>query len=109
MGELTTRFPWELPATPSVENTVALLQRDFAYAVQFTAVLVHSKHPALQMLVNTRRGQIVPRGECRLSDGTTFEMQDVGMPQPNSPTMTVQELVIRVAGAVRELGLEIAP
>lgn len=109
MGELTTRFPWEKPAVQPVEETVELLKRDFAYAVQFTAVLVHSKHPALQMLVNTRRGQIVPRGECRLSDGTTFEMQDVGMPQPNSPTMTVQELIVRVADVVRELGLEIAP
>lgn len=107
MGELTTRFPWE-PAVRSTEDTVALLQRDFAYAVQMTAVLVHSNQPALAMLINTARGQIVPRGQCKFTDGSTFELQDVGMPQPNAPAMTVQELMARLWDVARELGLELA-
>lgn len=100
------RFPWE-PAVRTTEDTVALLQRDFAYAVQYTSVLVHTKHPALQMLVNTRRGQIVPRNQCKFTDGTAFELQDLGMPQPNSPEMTVAELLTQIWGVARELGLEL--
>lgn len=106
MGELTTRFPWE-PAP--VQETVALLQRDFAYAVQMTAILVHSNQPALSMLVNTARGQIVPRGQCKFTDGSTVELQDIGMPQINAPTMTVAELMARVWDIARELGLELVP
>lgn len=112
MGELTNeiRFPWEvLPVVRTTEDTVALLQRDFAYAVQYTSVLVHTKHPALQMLVNTRRGQIVPRGQCKFTDGTTFELQDLGMPQPNSPEMTVAELMAEIWEAARKSGLELEP
>lgn len=111
-------FPWEqLPAAPepaqppavrSVEETVALLQQDFAYAVQYTAVMVRSSRPELQNVVNTRRGQIVPRNECRFSDGTTFELQDLGMPQPGCPEMTVKELLAQAWGLARELGLELA-
>jgi hypothetical protein len=105
-------FPWEqLPAvvepaaTPAVEETVTLLQRDFAYAVQYTAVRVHSPHTELQFTVNTPRGQIVPRGECKLSDGSVLEFQDIGMPQPDAPTATVQELVAMVWDAVKTLKL----
>jgi len=43
-------------------------------------------------LVNTRRGQIVPRGECKFTDGSKSELQDIGMPQPGMPTMTVQRV-----------------
>lgn len=100
-------YPWEKPVPAVIENTVALLQRDFAYAVTYTAVLVHSKHVALKMLVNTRRGQIVPRGECRFTDGTTFELQDVGMPQPNCPEMTVPDLMAKIWETAREHGLEL--
>lgn len=110
-------FPWEQlpavqaapepPAVRSTEDTVALLQRDFAYAVQMTAVLVHSNQPALAMLINTARGQIVPRGQCKFTDGSTVEFQDIGMPQPNAPLMTVQELMARVWNIASELGLEI--
>lgn len=107
MGELTTqRFPWE-PAVQTTEDTVKLLQRDFTYAVLHTAVLVHSKHAALQMLVNTRRGQVIPRGECKFNDGSTLEFQDVGMPQPGAPVMSVQELMTRAWEIARELGLEL--
>jgi len=106
------RMPWDppetLPAVP-VEETVSLLQRDFAYAMTHTAIMVHSSHAALQMLVNTRRGQIIPAGECKLSDGTVFELQDIGMPQPNCEAMSVQELTARLFQAVRELKLELAP
>lgn len=113
-----TFYPWEqthelttaevAPAT-QLEGTVSALQRDFAYAVTHTAVVVHSPHASLQMLVNTPRGQIVPRGECRFTDGTALEFQDIGMPQPGAPTMTVQELMARAWGIARELGLGIAP
>ena len=112
-------FPWEqlpatveapqAPATRSTEDTVAALQRDFAYAVQYTAILVHSNQPALQMLVNTARGQIVPRGQCKFSDGSTMELQDLGMPQINAPQMTVQKLMARAWDIARELGLELMP
>lgn len=105
-NEVATRLPWE-PAVPSTEETVLLLQRDFAYAVQYTAVLVHSNRPELQMVVNTRRGQIVPHGTCRFTDGSIVEFQDIGMPQVNAPTMTVQELTARVWELARELNLEL--
>jgi peptidoglycan hydrolase-like protein with peptidoglycan-binding domain len=105
VGELTAkRFPWEpVPVT----ETVAALQRDVAYMVTHTAVLVHSNQPALQMLVNTPRGQIVPRGACKFTDGSTVEFQDVGMPQPGAPAMTLKDLMARVWEIARELGLEL--
>lgn len=105
MTELTVqRFPWE---PVPVEETVESLKRDFAYAVVFTAVKVHSKHEALQFVVNTRRGQIIPRGEGKLSDGSTVEFADLGMPQPKVETATVQELIQLVVTAAREMGLEV--
>ena len=104
MGELTTRFPWE-PAP--LADTVALLQRDMRYVLSHTAVMVHSPHEALQIIVNTKRGQIVPRGECKFSDGTTLEFQDIGAPQVGAPEMTVPELMTRVWEIARELGLEL--
>lgn len=104
MGELVTRMPWE---PVPVAETVALLQRDFAYAVQCTSVTVHSNNPAFEMLVNTPRGQIVPRNECKFTDGTTVEFQDIGMPQPGAPFMSVKELIARVWDLARELGLEL--
>ncbi|MEL7086876.1 MAG: hypothetical protein AAGL98_00290 [Planctomycetota bacterium] len=106
MGELTQqRFPWE---PVPIDETVAALQRDFAYAVQYTAVLVHSNEPALSMLVNTQRGQIVPRGRCVFAGGSYAEFQDIGMPQPGAPVMTVPELLARVYDVARDLGLELA-
>lgn len=111
-------FPWEQlptvqdapepPAVMTTEQTVQALQRDFAYAVQYTAVLVHSNQAALRTLVNTTRGQIVPRGTCKFTDGSTFELQDLGMPQPGAPVMTVQDLVTHLWGVAKELGLELA-
>lgn len=112
------KFPWEteaLPAAPeperlpaTVEETVTALQRDFAYAVQFTAVLVHSNRPELTMLVNTRRGQIVPKGVATFSDGTTTEFQDIGMPQVGAPTLEcITDLVARVLDVAKELGLSL--
>lgn len=102
-------FPWE--QEPNFEReqaeTIALLQRDLAYMVTHTAVLVHSKHAALAMLVNTARGQLMPRGECKLSDGSTFEFQDVGMPQVNAPEVSVPDLLKRVYEVTQELGLEL--
>lgn len=102
MGELTTRYPWE-PAP--LADTVALLQRDMAYLVAYTAVMVHSNRPELQIIVNTARGQIVPRGECRFTDGSTIELQDIGAPRPGVPEMTVQELMAQVWQVAAELGL----
>jgi hypothetical protein len=77
------------------------------YVVRHTAVLVHSRHEALQILVNTKRGQIIPRGECKFNDGSTLELQDIGMPQVGAPEMTVPELMARVWEVARELGLEL--
>lgn len=111
MGEMTA-WPWEtppqLPAKP-LEDTVAKMQRDMAYMVQYTAVFVRSSHEALQMVVNTARGQVVPRGECRFADGTTLEFQDLGMPQPGAPSMSIEELMQRVWVTASELGLELQP
>lgn len=107
MGAMTP-FPWaNLPAADDTAHTVKLLQRDFSIAVQCTAVLVHSSHPNLQILVNTKRGQIIPRGECKLSDGTVLEFQDIGMPQPNTPMMTVKELLAMVWDVLQKMGLEL--
>ena len=104
------KFPWEvqLPAVP-IEDTVAALQRDFAYAVQMTAIRVHSNNPELATLVNVPRGQIIPRGVCRFTDGSTVEFQDVGMPQIDVPSMTVHELVAHVWATALIKGLEIVP
>lgn len=101
-------FPWEpkLPAVP-VEDTVKLMQADLAYMVKHTAVLVHSNRPELSMLVNTPRGQIIPRGVCEFTDGTTTEFQDIGMPQLNCPIMNIEDLMARVWDLARELGLEL--
>lgn len=103
-NELTTRFPWE---PVPLADTVALLQRDMAYVLRHTAVMVHSPHAELQLIVNTKRGQIVPRGECKFSDGSTLEFHDIGAPQVGAPEMTVDELMTRVWEIARELGLEL--
>lgn len=108
MGELT-KFPWEqLPARP-LDEQFAALQKDVAYIVRFTAILVRSKHEALAMLVNTPRGQIVPQGACRFTDGSTLEFQDIGAPQPNCPTMTIAELLRLVYDRATDLGLALVP
>lgn len=103
-------FPWEdPPAAPerTLEETVALMQRDFQYAVLNTAVIVHSDHEPLRLLVNTARGQVMPRGRVKFTDGTWLEVQDIGMCQPNAPHMTVQELLAKVLEIAKELGLEL--
>lgn len=112
-------FPWEqetLPApiaeTPPampIEKQVEALARDFTVAVRCTGVVVHSKHEALQILVNVPRGQLIPRNEAKLSDGSTIEFQDIGMPQPGAPFINVSELVRRVLEICSELGLEHVP
>lgn len=103
--DVTVRFPWE---PVPIADTVAALQRDFAYAVTHTAIMVHSNNPAFNMLANTQRGQIVPRGQVKFSDGTTIELQDIGMCQPgNVPYMTVQEIMTHIWGLASELGLEL--
>jgi hypothetical protein len=103
----TELFPWD-PPKRSAEDTIALIQNDFAYAVANTAIVVHSNNPAFTFIANTQRGQLVPRGEVKFSDGTTVELQDIGMPQPNVPYMTVQQIMSRVWKLVGELRLEIA-
>lgn len=102
-----TRFPWE--STPlAVEETVAALQRDFAFAVKMTAIMVRSNNPAFAITVNTDRGQIVPRGQVKFTDGTTVELQDIGMPQIKVPYMTVQDIMAQVWEMAKNLGLELA-
>ena len=98
-------YPWE---KPSLEDTVCALQRDFAFAVRHTAVLVRSSNADLRMIANTERGQEMPKGVCVLTDGSTIEFQDIGMPHPNMPTMSMQDLVKAVFAKATELGLEIA-
>lgn len=106
-------FPWEqLPATAEpaqapTTDVIAALQADMRYMVSHTAVMVHSSRTDLHMLVNTARGQIVPRGVCTFADGTTLEFQDIGMPQVGAPVMTVAELTATVWGMARHLGLEL--
>lgn len=104
-------FPWDKPQLPAVPiaDTVKLLQADFTYAMTHTCVRVHSSRPELQMLVNTARGQIIPRGEGKFTDGTTLEFQDIGMPQPKLEAMSVEQLVQKVLGIAADLNLEIAP
>ena len=106
MGDVTVhRFPWE-PVERSTEDKVTALQRDFAYVVVMTAVRVHSSRPELEITVNTKRGQIIPRNEGKFRDGTTLEFQDLGMPQPSVQTMTVPELLEYVLTTAAELGLQ---
>lgn len=104
-------YPWEkLPAIVErpIADTVTALQRDVAYMVTHTAVLVRSNRPELETLVNTRRGQIIPRGECKFTDGSKFELHDLGMPQPNVLEMSVHELMAHLwVTADLELGLEL--
>ena len=107
-------FPWEKlpvpiaePQLPALQDTVTALQRDFAFAIAYTAVHVHSTHDELAITVNTRRGQIVPRGECKFTDGSTIEFQDLGMPQPGAETMTVAELLARTWETALLFGLEL--
>jgi hypothetical protein len=99
-------FPWD-PPQRSVEDTIELIRNDFAYAVANTAIVVHSNNPAFAFIANTQRGQLVPRGEVKLSDGTTVELQDIGMCQPNVPHMTVQQIMTRIWKLASDLGLEI--
>lgn len=109
-NELTVqRYPWEPVPAPSTDDVVEALRRDFAYAVENTAIAVHSTNPAFRMLVNTRRGQLVPRNECKFSDGTTVELQDIGMCQPgaNVPHMTVREIMTYILELAKELNLEL--
>lgn len=114
MIESRNLFPWETPpieepAEPlTLEQTVAAMQLDFAYAVKTTAVAVHSNSPDFRMLVNSPRGVLLPRNEVRFSDGTTIEFQDIGLCQPNVPYMTLPELMSAVLSIAREKELEIA-
>lgn len=98
-------MPWETRPRP-VEDTVALLQRDFAYAVMNTAVVVHSSNPAFAFTANTPRGQLMPKGEIKFSDGTTVEVQDIGMCQANVPYMTVSQIIQRILKTAGDAGLE---
>lgn len=91
-----------------LEETVRFLQRDFAFAVKMTSVLVRSTNEALRMVVNTERGQLMPPGAVTFTDGSTVEFQDVGMPQPGCPIMTLPEIVKAVFANATELGLTIA-
>lgn len=88
--------------------TVTAMQADMRFAVKHTAVLVRSSNEALRMVVNTERGQLMPPGVVTFTDSSTVEFQDVGMPQPGCPTMTLPEIVKAVFAKATELGLTIA-
>lgn len=104
------KAPWDPPdeEPPSLAETITAIQRDMAFACRYTAILVRSSDERLRMVINTERGQKPPPGEGVFTDGTTIEMQDIGMPQPNVPTMTVQEMIQAVIDKATELGLELA-
>lgn len=106
-NEVTVRYPWEpMPAEP-IGDTVVKLQADLRYMVTHTAILTHSEHAALQMCVNTPRGQIIPRNVCKFKGGTTIEFQDIGMPQVGAPEMTVKDLIAQAWNVAQRLGLEL--
>ena len=107
MADDVELFPWN-PPKRSAEDLIELLQFDFAYAVANTAIVIHSNNPALVFTANTARGQLVPRGEVKFMDGTTVELQDIGMPQVNVQYMTVQQIMSRIWKIASEIGLEIA-
>lgn len=98
-------MPWDDPPPISAADEIAAMKRDFAYAVETTCIAVHSNNEAFRMLVNTKRGQLVPRNEVKFSDGTTVELQDTGMCRPNVPYMTVQEILAKIVSIADELGL----
>jgi hypothetical protein len=106
---------YETPPEPSLENlvaTVRAIQADIAFAVTHTAVLARSDNALLRMVVNTPRGQEIPKGVVKYSDGglhiaATIEFQDVGMPQVGVPTMSMLELAQLVHTKALELGLEL--
>lgn len=100
-------YPWEEPPKHSLEDTVRAIQADMRFAVEHTCVLVRSSNPELRMVANTARGQDMPQGLCTYADGTSIEFQDIGMPQPNCPVMTMQELCRTIHDKALELGLEL--
>jgi hypothetical protein len=102
------KYPWEVPAEPPIEEIMRAIQADILFALKHTAILVRSSNEVLRMIVNTERGQVLPAGVCTFTDGTTVEMQDIGMPQVGIPTMTVQELTGMVLRQAYEMGLELA-
>lgn len=104
---LHLKYP-EQSDTADLARVVELIQKDILFAVQYTAVLVRSSNEALRMVVNTKRGQSMPRGDGIFTDGTTIELQDIGMPQPGCPVMTVQDLLKLVLAKAAELGLDLA-
>lgn len=101
------RYPWEPAPAKTPSDEIALIQRDLQYMVRCTGVLVHSSRDALAMMVNTPRGQIIPVNECVFTDGTTFKLQDIGMPQPGAPEMTIPELLAQLWDVAQSLGLEL--
>jgi hypothetical protein len=109
-------MPWEAPKVPEAPDdlvqTVKALQADVRTMVSHTGVIVHATGPhaaALGMLVNTTRGQLIPPGEVRYSGGHTLRFQDLGMPQPGAPFMTIPQLVKSLVDVTQRLGLELEP
>jgi hypothetical protein len=123
-------YPWEkVDPLKELQDTVQLLQQDFAYALKYTAILVRSSNPDLCLIVNTERGPNIPSGKaCFVASAaaqvdkgtypqneeatasslyTTIEMQDIGMPQPGIPLMTMGELAKFILQKTQELGLEL--
>lgn len=109
-----TAFPWEQepeqsqPEQPrTVEEIVAMLQRDFAFAVNTTAVKVHSNEAAFRIIVNTPRGQIVPTEKTTFSDGTYVQLQDLGMCQPGVSYMELSDIAAMILNVADGLGLKL--
>lgn len=105
MGEVE-RFPWDKPE-PQPADLLEALRKDFAYAVQTSAITVFSSNPAFRATFNTPRGQLVPAGAVKFKDGTTVEMRDIGMCQPGAAYLTVQEIMAEILNVAAQLGLEL--
>lgn len=102
--EIITRFPWE---PVPVEEQLDALRRDVAIMVTHTCVDVQSSNPAIRMSANVERTSTIPHGEATLSDGTTVEFRNTGMPRPGVPFMTIEKLIENVLEAVSGQGLSV--
>lgn len=105
-----TRFPWEQEPQPPfapLEDRFERLRRDVTTMVTHTAVMVCATHESLDGIVaNVPRNEIVPSGKAKYTGGNTVEFQNIGMPQPGHPFMTLRELLQTVHHKAAELGWE---
>lgn len=101
------RMPWETDPEPTTEEKLERLRKDVSAMVACTCALVRSSHEDLHGLrMNVPRGT-VPKGQSFYKDGTTLEIVDLGMPQPQTPFGAITDLLAIIADAAKEAGLEL--